>query len=116
MLLGVVVTLRAVSSAEIEIARGQWAEAHRKLEDLRRDRSLHDRLLRQVDAVTRELRRRLGEHFTLDELVREYARAERWSREAASEVVETAAELENLALVEDAAFHLYARGAVDYEP
>lgn len=103
-------------SVEIEIARGQWADAHRRLEDLRHERALYDRLLRQVEAVTRELRRRLGEHFTLDELVGEYARAERWSRDAASQVVETAAELEDLALVEDASFHLYARGAVDYEP
>ena len=105
-----------MSSTEIEIARGQWADAHRRLEDLRRDRALYDRLLRQVEAVTRELRRRIGEHFTLNELVREYGQAERWTRDAASQVVETAAELENLALVEDVSFHLYARGAVDYEP
>jgi hypothetical protein len=105
-----------VSSAELEIARGQWADAYRRLEDSRRDRAAYDRLLRQVEAVTRELRRRIGEHFTIAELVSEYRRAEQWSRDAASQVVEKTSELEHLALVEDAAFHLYARGAVDYEP
>jgi hypothetical protein len=105
-----------VSSAENEIARGQWADAHRRLQDLRGDAARYERLMRQVEAVSRELRRRIGEHFTLDELVREYGGAERWSRDAAAEVVETQRELQDLALVEDAAFHLYARGAVDYEP
>jgi len=105
-----------VSSAEIEIARGSWADAHRRLLDTRLDHARHERLMSQVDAVVAELRKRIGETFTLSELVREYARAERWVREAAGAVAEKPAELQDLALVEDAAFYLYARAAVDYEP
>jgi hypothetical protein len=105
-----------MSATEIEIARGQWADANRRLEEARNDRRRYERLHRQVDALLAELRRRLGGNFTLTELVQEYGRAERWSRDAATAVSESAAELQDLALVEDAAFHLYARGAVDYEP
>jgi len=105
-----------VSSAELEIARGQWSEAYRRLQETRGDRVRHERLMRQIDAIAAELRKRIGESFTLAELVREYGRAERWTREAAGAVVETTAELQELAVVEDAAFHLYARGAVDFAP
>lgn len=105
-----------MSSAELEIARGQWAEAYRRLQKTRDDRARHERLMRQIDAIAAELRKRIGESFTLAELVREYGQAERWTREAAGAVVETSAELQALALVEDAAFHLYARGAADFAP
>jgi hypothetical protein len=105
-----------VSEVEILTARSQWQTANDRLEAAREDRSRYDRLHRQVDAVTAELRRRVGDVFTLGELVEEYGRAERWSRDAVASVAARTADLQDLALVEDAAFHRYARGASDYVP
>jgi len=105
-----------VSAVQIEIARAQWQAAHERLEAVRNDRAQYDRLHAQVDAVTAELRRRIGDVFTLAELVEEYGRAERWSRDAAGTAATRSSDLQDVALVEDAAFHLYARGATDYKP
>jgi hypothetical protein len=105
-----------VSDVEIETARAQWASANDRLEAARDDRRRYDRLHAQVAAVSDELRRRIGDVFTLAELVAEYGRAERWTRDAAAEVAGRPADLQDVALVEDAAFHLYARGAIDYVP
>ena len=67
----------------------------------------------QLDTVTTELRRRVGGTFTIRELADEYVRADGWAREALAEQA-TPGWPRTLALVEGAAFHLYARGAVDY--
>ena len=70
-----------VSAAEVESARREWEEGSRRLDEQARDRDAADRLLVQVDAVTDELRRRVGGTFTLAELTRVYAEAgypERW--------------------------------------
>ena len=75
-----------------------------------------DRLAAQLEVVTGELRRRIGQTFTLEELVAIYDRAEAWVRDAVSEHAATPGWPRTLALVEDAAFHLYQRGAVDYKP
>ena len=106
----------AVSAVEIDNARNQWEDAHRRLQDARADRRRYERLMRQVEAVSEELRKRVGDTFALAELVRAYAGAERWTRDAVAAVSARARDLEDLALVEDAAFYLYARGASDYEP
>jgi hypothetical protein len=66
--------------------------------------------------LTEELRRRIGQTFTLAELAEAYRGAERWSRDAVADRTYGAAAPADLALVEDAAFHLYSRGAVDYTP
>ena len=111
-----VATLPRVSAVEIEVARAQWQAAHDRLEAARSDRVYHHRLHAQVEAVTAELRRRVGDVFALSELVVEYGRAERWTRDAVAAVATRSSDLQDLALVEDAAFHLYARGATDYKP
>ena len=59
-----------------------------------------------------ELNRRVGQTFTLAELAAAYDEADRWLLE----VLPPGAGAVQLGLVEDAAFHLYARGAVDYAP
>ena len=99
-----------------ENARHEWEESHRRLEATARDRARYARLLEQVDAVTAELRRRVGQTFTLDELARAYADAERWSREAVAATDPPPDWPRTLTVVEGAAFHVYARGAIDYEP
>jgi sRNA-binding protein len=105
-----------MSSVAVEHARQQWEEGHRRLESRARDRRASDRLHAQVVAITEELRRRVGQTFTIAQLADVYAGAERWSREAAARGAPETARPEDLAFVEDAAFHLYARGAVDYVP
>ncbi|HYZ18002.1 MAG TPA: hypothetical protein VE615_00530 [Gaiellaceae bacterium] len=100
----------------MEHARQQWEEGHRRLESRARERPVYERLYAQVEAVTAELSRRVGQTFTIAQLVDVYTGAERWSRDAAARGAPEAGRLEDLAVVEDAAFHLYARGAVDYAP
>jgi hypothetical protein len=102
--------------ASVESARHEWETGYRRLEASRDDREEHARLLAQVEAITEELRRRLGGTFTLTELADTYAGAERWVRDVVSERAPVKNWPRTLATAEDAAFHLYQRGAVDYEP
>jgi hypothetical protein len=106
----------AISSAAAEHARQQWEDGHRRLESRSQDRAVYERLHAQVESLTEELRRRVGQTFTLAQLAGVYAGAERWSRDAAARGAPETGRPEDLAIVEDAAFHLYARGAVDYMP
>jgi hypothetical protein len=101
---------------EVESARRDWEVGYRRLLAETDDPDARDRLFRQVEVVTEELRRRVGSTFTLADLTSSYAGAETWAREAVSERAATPGWPRTLALVEDAAFHLYARGAIDYEP
>jgi hypothetical protein len=100
----------------VETARAEWEEGHRRLEEYAADRQLHARLLEQVEAVTAELARRIGQTFTLAELAKVYAGADRWSRDAVAERAPAPGWPRTLSVVEGAAFHRYQRGAVDYEP
>jgi len=105
-----------VTEAEVQSARREWEEGHRRLLEQVRDAAIADRLLAQVDAVAAELRRRVGGIFTLRELAAAYARSEEWSRAVVSEQAPALGWPRTLSLVEAAAFHLYARGAQDYAP
>jgi hypothetical protein len=102
-------------AAVLEHARQEWQAGHRRLQALAGDAPLYRRLLRQVDAVTDELRRRVGQTFTLAELADAYAGVEAWGWEVLARVAGPG-DLAHAATVEDAAFHLYSRGAVDYAP
>ena len=105
-----------MSEVEIESARREWEEGRRRLLDGEDDLRARERLLAQVDAVTEELRRRVGGTFTLAELTRAYAGADAWSREIVSQRAAAPGWPRTLSLVEAAAFYSYARGASDYEP
>ena len=102
--------------AAVELVRQEWEEAHRRLAEETRDASRSEPLHAQVEAVTEELRRRVGQTFTLEQLAAVYDDADRWVREAVAERAPSRNWPRNLAVVEGAAFHLYARGAVDYAP
>jgi hypothetical protein len=102
-------------SADLVSTRLEWEHAYRNLEEASRDPALADRVRRQLEAITAELRRRVGGTFTLSELVDEYAVADRWARDVLAEQGVSGWPM-TLTLVEGAAFHLYARGAVDYLP
>lgn len=101
-----------MSEVAVESARQQWATGHRRLAGQAADRSLYLRLLDQVGLVLDELNRRVGQTFTLAELANAYQDADRWLLD----VLGAGPGTDHLALVEDAAFHVYARGAVDYSP
>ena len=102
-------------SADLDSARIEWEQAYRDLVETARDPAFEVRVRPQLEAVSAELRRRVGGAFTLRELAHEYAVADGWAREVLAEQA-TPGWSRTLTLVEGAAFHLYARGAVDYEP
>ena len=103
-------------SVVVDVARREWEDGYRRFEAASHDPVAADRLAMQLEVVTGELRRRIGQTFTLEELVAVYDRAEKWVRDVVSEHAATPGWPRTLALVEDAAFHLYQRGAVDYKP
>ena len=74
---------------------------------LRRGASKHDpRLLDAFDAVIDELRRRVGQTFTLEELAQAYDAAEHWARTAIADRAAFPGWPRSLTDVLDAAFHL----------
>jgi hypothetical protein len=97
----------------VESARQQWATGHRRLADQAADRNLYLSLLDEVGLVLDELSRRVGQTFTLAELAEAYRESDRWLLDVLGS---RSGGVTNLALVGDAAFHVYARGAVDYSP
>ncbi len=106
-----------MASIDVELARQQWEDGSHRLEAAREsDPTLYRTLLDLVDVVIGELRARVGQTFTTDELVTAYGRAEDWSREAIAEADPPLGWPRYLATVADAAFREYARGATDYEP
>jgi hypothetical protein len=101
---------------DVDLARQQWDAGNRRVEDARRNPRRYATLAAQVELVMRELRKRVGQSFTLAELARAYDGADDWARdviELADPGAPAAAEAGTIA---DAAFHHYARGAVDYRP
>jgi hypothetical protein len=102
-------------TADVEIARLEWEDAYRALAEAARDPAVEEGLRVQLEALTSELRRRVGGTFTLRELADEYGRADIWARDALAKGAAPGWP-RTLSLVEGAAFHRYSRGAVDYAP
>ena len=102
--------------AELESARRDWEVAYRRLLEESRDPGKAVALNSQLEVVSDELRKRVGGTYTLDELASEYDRADEWARSAVAEKAATSGWIGTLSMVEGAAFLLYSRGAVDYEP
>jgi hypothetical protein len=90
-----------------ESARQEWEEGYRRIQTARGDGRRYRALLSDVDAVRDDLRRRIGQTFTVEELARVYLDGDAWMREVVSDPRE-------LPLICAAAFHLHARGATDY--
>jgi hypothetical protein len=103
-----------MSADSIVLVRQEWEDANRRLEAARDDPQRYRRLLEQVGVVTDELRKRVGQTYTLAELADAYRDAERWAREAVEEHAPGPGWPRDLSLVLAAAFHAYQRGAVDY--
>ena len=102
----------------LETARYQWEEGTRRLEAERGEGARYRHLAALVDAVVDERRRRVGQTFTLAELADVYDGSEDWVRDVVvrSTPPRSPAGVRDAALVQDAAFGHYARGALDYRP
>jgi hypothetical protein len=100
----------------VESARRDWEEGYRRFLEQARHPAAAESLRRQVDVVRDELRRRVGGRFSLAELAAAYERSEAWAHVAVSEHAPSRGWERDLAVVSDAAFHLYSRGAVDFSP
>lgn len=101
---------------DVDSARRDWVDGYRRFAAASHDPVHGEQLRRQVDVVSDELRRRVGGTYTLAELARVYATSEAWARHAVDERAATPGWARTLSIVGDAAFHIYARGALDYEP
>jgi hypothetical protein len=104
-----------MSTGATTLVRQEWEEGDRRLEAERDDRIRYERRLEQVKVVTDELRRRVGQTFTLAELAAAYTDAERWARQVVEDRAPSPGWPRDLALVLAAAFHNYERGAGDYQ-
>ena len=102
-----------MEAVAVRLARSQWEEGSRRFDDAVK---LDPRLLDAFDAVIDDLRRRVGQTFTLEELAEAYEAAEQWTRTAVADRAAFPGWPRRLTDVLDAAFHLYARGATDYAP
>jgi hypothetical protein len=102
--------------SQIQVARQEWEEGSRRLEAARDDGRRYRQLLELLELVLDELRKRIGQTYTLGELVATYRDADRWARELLEERAPQPGWPRDLTLVVAAAFAAYQRGATDYEP
>jgi hypothetical protein len=103
-------------AVDVELARQHWEEGRRRVERARGDPTAYARLAAQVEVVLAELRGRVGQRFTLTELTAVYDGAVEWARDALHEAAAEDDPPPDSAVVTDAAFQVYARGASDYAP
>lgn len=102
--------------ANLDLVRDDWEAGYRRFEVASRDDTRSAALDAHVEVISAELRRRVGSTFTLEMLADAYAGADVWVRQAIEEQAPTPGWARTITMVEDAAFHIYARGAVDYAP
>jgi hypothetical protein len=102
--------------SQVTVAKQEWDEGSRRFEAAREDPRRYRQLLELLELVLDELRRRIGQTYTLAELVAAYGESERWAREVLEERATVPGWPRDLTLVLAAAFDAYQRGAIDYEP
>lgn len=102
----------------LQAARHQWDEGLRRLDAEGEDTARSRHLWILIEEVVAELRRRVGQTFTLADLAGVYEGSEDWVRDVVvrSTPPRARAGVRDAALVQDAAFAHYARGASDYRP
>jgi hypothetical protein len=101
---------------DVELARRQWEDGRRRIEAVRSDARRYRTMLDQVEIVSDELRKRVGQTFTMSELADAYAGADDWARHAVDGADSEEPPPSDLPAVAGAAFDQYARGATDYRP
>jgi len=102
----------------VDVARLQWDDGLRRVEGAAREEPRYQHLSLLVDAVVDELRRRVGQTYSIAELASVYRGSEDWVREVVRDAAPPKAQagIRDTAVVQDAAFARYARGATDYRP
>lgn len=103
-------------SATIEASRQQWQDGYQRFLTLAGRLTDRERVYLELETISDELRRRIGQTFTLAEAVELYNDGERWAAEAMAERTAVRGWARDLVIVLDATFHLYTRAAVDYVP
>jgi hypothetical protein len=102
--------------SRIELARQEWEEGRRRFEATRVEAPRYRQLVELLELVLNELRKRIGQTYTLAQLVAAYDEADRWGREVLEERAPNPGWPRDLPVVLAAAFDSYQRGAIDYEP
>jgi hypothetical protein len=102
--------------SSVAVARHEWEDGTRRLEATRDDVRRYNQLLELVDLVLDELRKRVGQTYTLAQLTVAYGEADPWARELLAERSALPGWPRDLTTVLAAAFDAYQRGAVDYTP
>jgi hypothetical protein len=98
----------------LALVRHEWVDGHRLLEAQRGDPRRYAQLVRQVEVLTDELRRRVGGTYSLAQLAAAYRDADTWARQAVADRAPGPGWPRDLSLVLAAAFHVYQRGASDF--
>jgi hypothetical protein len=102
---------------DVELARQHWQDGNRRVESTRQNRRRYVELVGEVELVLAQLRKRVGQNFTLAELANAYDGADDWVRELLDDAAPEEGPIPHEpGTVADAAFHAYARGAADYRP
>jgi hypothetical protein len=101
---------------DVSLARQQWHDGNRRVEEARSAPARYLDLTARVDLVVAALRKRLGQNFTLAELSSAYDGADEWARALLADADPDAPSISEPGTVADAAFHQFARGASDYTP
>ena len=102
--------------SSVEVARHEWEDGTRRLEAARDDVRRYHALLELLGLILDELRKRVGQSFTLEELAAAYGASESWARELLDERSSVPGWPRDLTTVLAAAFDAYQRGAVNYTP
>jgi hypothetical protein len=101
---------------DLELARQHWQDGNRRVEAARHEARHYRQLVQRVEIVSADLRRRLGQSFTLDELAELYAGADGWVGGLLDDADPDGAPVTEPGTIADAAFFSFARGASDYRP
>lgn len=99
----------------VEYARARWEEGEQSVQRHSGDSRRRDVLEQVVEALMQELEKRIGQIFSTLELAELQDGAERWCTEIAHDVAPEQPWAWEMDVVQNAAFHRYARRASDYQ-
>lgn len=105
-----------MTAARLELARAEWLAGERRLERARGDPQRAPVIDDVVEEIRLALAARVGQTYTLAELLRAYDETGGWAREAAQRVAPGRGFAHDLAVVCDPVFARAARGAQDWQP
>jgi hypothetical protein len=103
-------------TVDVELARQHWLDGMRRVEGAREDRRRYRDLIGNVELVVAQLRKRVGQTFTLAELADAYDGADEWVRDLLDDADPEGSGPSEPGTVADAAFDVYCHGAADYRP